>query len=632
MNYLSAENISKSYDEKWLFRNLSFGIGEGERVALVGKNGCGKTTLMGILSGLVSPDGGSVSVNKGIRVGFLGQNPVFEEDKNVYDNIFSVDNPLLATVKEYEKCLEHPEDNDAYHERLQGLMQKMEDLKAWDYEVKIKQIIGKLGIGPMQNRLMSQLSGGQRKRVAMARVLIAEPDLLILDEPTNHLDLETIEWLENIIHERFQTVLIVTHDRYFLDNVANEVVELDNGQLYRYKGNYAYFLEKKAEREYVKDMEVEKARNLMRKELEWMRRQPKARGTKAKYRVDAFYEIQEKASQKRNTDKLDLNLGTSRQGGKVLEVHHISKSYQGQKIIDNFEYVFRKGDRIGIVGKNGIGKTTFLQLLLGKTKPDSGHVQPGQTTIFGHYSQEEAPLAEDKRVIEVVREIAEHIVTSSGETISASKLLEHFLFSPAMQYNFVSKLSGGEKRRLQLLKVLIRNPNFLVLDEPTNDFDIESLNILEEFLMQFNGCLLLVSHDRYFMDRLVEHIFVFEGEGKIKDFPGNYTEYREQLAANNTQLSGKNVEKLEASPKKPPTTQNAQSTTSQKKRTFKEKQEFENIEKELPMLEARKAKLTELLSSGGSHQDLNDWAAEIERLGIEIDAKTLRWLELSESD
>jgi ATP-binding cassette subfamily F protein uup len=631
MNYLSADNISKSYDEKWLFRNLSFGIGQGERVALVGKNGCGKTTLMSVLSGLIEPDGGSVSTHKGISVGFLGQNPVFEEDKTVYDNIFSLDNPMMATVKAYEDCLEHPEDNDAYHTRLQDLMERMEDMKAWDYEVKIKQIIGKLGIGSMQDRLVSNLSGGQRKRVAMARVLISEPDLLIMDEPTNHLDLETIEWLEGIIHERFQTVLIVTHDRYFLDNVANEVVELDGGQIYRYKGNYAYFLEKKAEREHAKDQEIDKAKNLLRKELEWMRRQPKARGTKAKYRIDAFYETQEKASQTRSTDKLELNLTTSRQGGKVLEVNKISKSYADLKIIDNFEYVFRRGDRIGIVGKNGVGKSTFLNMLLGKTEPDTGEIYAGQTTIFGHYSQEEIRLEEDKRVIEVVKEIAEHVVTGDGETISASKLLEHFMFPPAMQYNYVSKLSGGEKRRLQLLKVLIKNPNFLVLDEPTNDFDIESLNILEEFLLNFKGCLLLVSHDRYFMDRLVEHVFVFEGDGKIKDFPGNYTEYREWLKELEEEKSkAPKIQTKKEIVEPAPNTQSPTPNTSKKKLSFKEKHEFESIEKELPLLEVKKKDITEKMNAGGSHKELSDWANEVERISNEIDEKTLRWLELSE--
>ncbi len=627
MNYLSAENISKSYNEKWLFRNISFGIGEGERIALVGKNGCGKTTMMSVLAGLIEPDGGAVSSKKGISIGFLGQNPVFEEDKTVYENIFSVDNPLMATVKAYEHCLAHPEDNDAFNDKLQDLMIRMDELKAWDYEVKIKQIIGKLGIGPMQERIVSNLSGGQRKRVAMARVLIAEPDLLIMDEPTNHLDLETIEWLEGIIHERFQTVLIVTHDRYFLDNVANEVVELDGGNLYRYKGNYAYFLEKKAEREHSKDQEIDKAKNLLRKELEWMRRQPKARGTKAKYRIDAFYETQEIATQKRSTEKLELNLQTSRQGGKVLEVKNINKSYGNQTIIKDFEYVFRKGDRIGVVGKNGVGKSTFLNMLLTKIKPDSGEIHPGQTTIFGYYSQEESPLPDDKRIIEVVKDIAEHVVTGDGTTISASKLLEHFLFPPAMQYTYVSKLSGGEKRRLQLLKVLIRNPNFLVLDEPTNDFDIESLNILEDFLMNFNGCLLLVSHDRYFMDRLVEHIFVFEGEGKIKDFPGNYTEYREWLEEVELEKlkkpSPKPVEKIET---KPVTVQ----PDSRKKLSFKEKQEYEAIEKELPLLEKKKSELTEKLNNGGSHTELSAWAMEIEKLHNEIDEKTMRWMELGE--
>jgi ABC transport system ATP-binding/permease protein len=624
MNLLSADSISKSFSERWLFKDLSFGLSQGERIALVGKNGCGKTTLLNTLAGLLEPDNGLVSYRKGITVGFLGQNPVFDEQKSVYDNIFSENNALMATVKGYEECLANPEDNDAYHDKLQVLMEQMEDLKAWDYEKKIKHIINKLGIGPLQDKAVNQLSGGQRKRVALARVLIEEPQLLIMDEPTNHLDLETIEWLEKLVYDRFQSVLIVTHDRYFLDNVANEIVELDGGQLYRYKGNYAYYLEKKEEREHSKNQEIDKARNLMRKELEWMRRQPKARGTKAKYRIEAFHDLQEKAQQQKSNAKLELSLQTSRQGGKVLEVDKISKQYENQTIVGEFSYVFRKKDRIGVVGRNGVGKSTFLNMLLGNTKPDQGEVIPGQTTVFGYYSQEELKLDEDKRVIEVVKEIADFVTLGDGQTITASQLLTHFLFPPAMQYNMVNKLSGGERRRLQLLRVLIKNPNFLVLDEPTNDFDIESLNVLEEFLLNFEGCLLLVSHDRYFMDRLVDHVFVFEGEGKIKDFPGNYTEYR-NVVDNEPAPEEK---KKEAEPTPQPISPKALPT---KKLSFKEKQELDSIVQEIPKLEQKKIDLVSKMNAGDiNHQELTNISAEIEKLETEIEEKTMRWLELSE--
>jgi ATP-binding cassette subfamily F protein uup len=630
MNLLSADDISKSFGDRWLFKGLSFGISEGERIALVGKNGCGKTTLLSVLASLIPSDSGIVGYRKGITVGFLGQNPIFQENKTVYDNIFSGNNEMVATVKAYEECLAHEENNDAYYAKLQQLMERMEELKAWDYEKKVKHIINKLGIGPLEQKTVNQLSGGQRKRVALARVLIEEPQLLIMDEPTNHLDLETIEWLENVILDRFQSVLIVTHDRYFLDNVANEIVELDDSQLYRYKGNYAYFLEKKAERDHAKNQEIDKARNLMRKELEWMRRQPKARGTKAKYRIEAFEGLQEKASQQKSNAKLELNVSVSRQGGKVLEVKDIAKKYENQVIVKDFTYVFRKKDRIGVVGHNGVGKSTFLNMLLGNVKPDSGEIDPGQTTVFGYYSQEEGRLAEDKRVIEVVKEIADYVVMGDGQTITASQLLTHFLFPPAIQYNFVSKLSGGEKRRLQLLRVLIKNPNFLVLDEPTNDFDIDSLNILEDFLLNFGGCLLLVSHDRYFMDRLVDHVFVFEGNGVIKDFPGNYTEYRvwkeeqeEQEQRKETISKPVEVEAVQV--------QTVSPSPSKKKFSFKEKQEFETLGKEIPSMESLKSSLIAKMNSGKlNHLELTETAAQIEKLEAEVEAKTLRWLELSE--
>jgi ATP-binding cassette subfamily F protein uup len=525
MNFLSAENISKSFGERWLFKNLNFGLSQGQRVALVGVNGSGKTTLLNVLASKLPPDEGSVSVRKEVTIGFLGQNPEFDEELTVQQTIFSGQGEVLDVIREYEVAISHP---DTSSEKMQHVMERMDELQAWDYEVKVKQILSKLGIQNLDQQI-KHLSGGQRKRVAMARVLIEEPSMLILDEPTNHLDLDTIEWLEGLLSTQNTTLLMVTHDRYFLDKVANEIAELDDGQLYTYKGNYSYFVEKKASREEMAVAETEKARNLMRKELDWIRRQPKARGTKAKYRVDAFEELKEKAAKKRAAPQMELSVKTTRQGGKIIEVEKISKSFGDKKVVDSFSYVFKKKDRIGVVGPNGAGKSTFLNMLTGKLQPDSGTIDAGQTTVFGYYTQDELTFKDDQRVIDIVKEIAEVVEMANGEVITASQFLQHFQFPPAQQYTFVSKLSGGEKRRLQLLRVLIKNPNFLILDEPTNDLDIITLNILEDFLLNFGGCMLMVSHDRYFMDRLVDHLFVFEGEGKIRNFPGNYTDYREWL-------------------------------------------------------------------------------------------------------
>ncbi|SFH19962.1 ABC-F family ATP-binding cassette domain-containing protein [Pontibacter chinhatensis] len=627
MNFLSAENISKSFGDRWLFKNLSFGISQGQRVVLVGVNGSGKTTLLNVLAGKLPPDEGSVSVRKEISIGYLGQNPEFDEELTVQQTIFAMQNETLQLIKEYEAAIANPNTGD---EKMQKLMERMDELQAWDFEVKVKQILSKLGITNLDAKV-KHLSGGQRKRVAMARVLIEEPDMLILDEPTNHLDLDTIEWLEGMLSTQNTTLLMVTHDRYFLDKVANEIAELENGEIYTYKGNYSYFLEKKAEREQSAAAETEKARNLMRKELDWIRRQPKARGTKAKYRVDAFEELKEKAAKKTAGPQLELSVKTTRQGGKIIEVEHISKSFGEKKIVDDFSYVFKKKDRIGVVGPNGAGKSTFLNMLTGKLQPDSGIIEAGQTTVFGYYTQDELEYKEDQRVIDIVKEIAEVVEMANGEVITASQFLQHFQFAPPQQYTFVSKLSGGEKRRLQLLRVLIKNPNFLILDEPTNDLDIITLNILEDFLLNFGGCLIIVSHDRYFMDRLVEHLFVFEGEGKIRNFAGNYSDYREWQKEQEKQDKLQQDEAKAATPA-PVAEKKPEQPNNKRKATYNEKKEYEQLEKEIARLETRKAEIIDTMNNGGvtDHEALHALAAELESINEQLEEKEFRWLELAE--
>jgi ABC transport system ATP-binding/permease protein len=503
------------------------------------------------------------------------------------------------------------------------VLEKMETLKAWDYDAKVQEVISRLGV-PDIDKKFGELSGGQKKRIFLAQLLLQEPDLIIMDEPTNHLDLSAIEWLENYLSGQNITLIMVTHDRYFLDNVASEIIEIDRGQLFRYKGNYAYFLEKKSEREEMLKTEVTKARNLLKKELEWMRKQPRARGTKAKYRIEAFYELKEKASQDLKKDRLELDIREARQGGKILEVEKIHKSYGGQKIVDNFSYVFKKNDRIGVVGKNGIGKSTFLDMLTGKVKPDKGEIMPGLTTKFGYFTQESITLNPNNRLIEEVKSIAEFITLSDGSQVSASKFLDTFLFPPEKQYNYVNKLSGGEKKRLQLLKLLVTNPNFLILDEPTNDFDIDTLNVLEDFLEKFSGCLLLVSHDRYFMDHLVDQLFIFEGDGMIRQFNGNYTDYRDWVEDEEARaLKPTSIPAVETKPKN--------SGGEKRKASFKEKQEYEKLELEIAQLEKKKTELSGLLNSGTTdHSQLQQWSREIQQITGQVDEKTLRWLELAE--
>ncbi|WP_017733130.1 ABC-F family ATP-binding cassette domain-containing protein [Nafulsella turpanensis] len=628
MNHLSVENLSKSYNEKELFSGITFGINQGQKVALVGHNGCGKSTLLRIITGHETSDSGQVVFANDLRVAYLHQNPQFREGDTVKEAVFDRQNPLLALVSDYEYYLHKSETDPAAAEKLQELLPAMEEQNAWDYESQVTQILGKLGVYDLEQRV-DKMSGGQKKRVAMAKTLIEKPDFLILDEPTNHLDLETIEWLEDYLAKAQLTLLMVTHDRYFLERVTNEIIEIDGGKLYKYKGNYSYFLEKKAEREQMQATEVDKARNLMKKELEWVRRQPKARGTKAKYRMDAFEDIKDKASQKLGRSQMELDVKTSRVGGKILEVKKISKSYGNKTLFKDFSYTFKKGDRIGVVGKNGMGKSTFLNILTGAIPPDSGEVDKGTTIVFGYYSQEEAVFNPEHRVIDVVKEVAEVVQTGSGKELTASQLLNYFQFPPAVQYTPVKKLSGGERRRLQLLRVLIKSPNFLILDEPTNDLDITTLNILEEYLESFGGSLIIVSHDRYFMDRLVDHLFVLEGNETIRDFPGNYTDYRETIAEEAAEEKEK--EQAAQTKKEQPAPKPAPTKTEKRKLTFKEQKEFEQLEKEIASLDQKRKKLIEQLNSGsGNHEELTTLSKEIEEIGEQIDEKEMRWLELSE--
>jgi ATP-binding cassette subfamily F protein uup len=622
LNYLSAESVAKTFNDRWLFKDVTLGISQGEKFAFVGNNGVGKSTLLKILTGEIQPDGGKVSIRQGIRLGYLTQQPTVDEKLTVKDVLFSDSNEIARVVKEYEDCIHHP---DTTPERMQAVLERMEELKAWDYEAKVHEVIEKLGV-PDFDKKFGELSGGQKKRIFLAQLLLQEPDLIIMDEPTNHLDLSAIEWLENYLSGANITLIMVTHDRYFLDNVATEIIELDRGQLYRYKGNYAYYLEKKDQREEILKAEVSKAKNLLKKELDWMRRQPKARGTKAKYRIEAFYDLQEKASQDLRKEKLELDIKEARQGGKILEVEHITKKYGALPIVNDFSYVFKKNDRIGVVGKNGVGKSTFLDMLTGKLKPDSGEINPGVTTKYGYFTQESITLNPNNRLIEEVKSIAEFITLSDGSQVSASKFLDSFLFPPDKQYNYINKLSGGEKKRLQLLKLLVTNPNFLILDEPTNDFDIDTLNVLEDFLDKFSGCLLLVSHDRYFMDHLVNQLFVFEGDGNIRLFNGNYSDYRDWV---------EEQEAIGASPKvsKPAVKEEAPVVvaTEKRKASFKEKQEYEKLQGEIEVLEKQKEELSALINSGSTdHKQLQEWGQKMQKLTDDIDTKTLRWLELAE--
>ncbi len=630
MNLLSADAVGLSIADRWLFRNLTFGLNQGQRVALVGANGTGKTSLLNVLAGALPPDEGQVSARRGARIGYLGQNPQLDNTQTIRELLFGTGNAALTAIRDYEEALE----NGADDATIQRLSELIDELGAWETEVRVHQILSRLGVGQLE-RVVGTLSGGQRKRVALAQVLIDEPDVLLLDEPTNHLDLATIEWLENILATQATTLLMVTHDRYFLDRVATEVAELQNGELFTYKGNYAVYVEQKAMREEQQATEVEKARNLYRKELDWMRRQPQARGTKQKARIDSFYVTEKKAKTQLGTQGLELSVKTTRQGNKILEADHLRKTYAGgaQPVVADFSYVFRRGERLGIVGPNGAGKTSLLNMLTSRMAPDSGTLEVGQTTVFGYYTQHELTYSDDQRVLDVVKEIAEVITMADGSVITAAQLLTLFQFAPARQYTFVSKLSGGEKRRLQLLRVLMANPNFLVLDEPTNDLDIPTLNVLEDFLINFPGCLLIVSHDRYFMDRLVEQLLVFEGDGQIRSFPGNYTDFREaeKDAAREASVPKETTKHvLAAAPVVMAAP--APATPAKRRATFAEKKEYEGLESEIAQLEGRKAKLEAELTGGTitDHTRLHALGADIQTLTDQISAKEARWLELSE--
>lgn len=628
MNYLRAENLSKRYGERLLFENITISVEKGERIALVARNGTGKTNLLNILAGLDEPDSGEVIRSKDIVCTYLPQDPLLPGELTIWEALFNSNDSLLAVVAGYEKAIEasqHGESEETLR-NLQHWMEEMDRLNAWDYEARVKQILTKLSINQYDQKVET-LSGGQKKRLALARILIQNPDMIIMDEPTNHLDVDMIEWLEGYLKGSDMTLLLVTHDRYFLDGVCTEIIELDRGKLFTYRGNYSYFLEKKADREMRDEREIEKAKNLMRKELEWMRRQPKARGTKSKARIDAFYDLKDKASQKVRDEKVELNVKMQRLGGKILELHHVQKAFGDKKIVDDFSYLLKPGERIGVVGRNGVGKTTFLNMLMALEQPDKGHISTGDTIIYGYYSQSGLKLKEDKRVLEVVKDIAEYIELGRGEKLTATQLCKRFLFDDKMQHTYVSKLSGGEKRRLFLLTVLMKNPNFLILDEPTNDLDIETLNVLEEFLESFKGCLIVVTHDRYFMDKVVDHLWIFEGEGVIRDFNGNYQDYLDEAAEKKAGLKQEKVtpvaEPVEVKTEKP--------VPAKRKLSYNEQRELELLGKELPELETKKQKLEEQLLSGSSnHEDLMQWTKEIQELGDLIDEKSMRWLELSE--
>jgi ATP-binding cassette subfamily F protein uup len=635
VNYLSVESVSKSYGAKKLFDKISFGLNQGQRIALIAKNGAGKSTLLKIIMGKEIPDEGTVTFRKDITVTYLNQNPVFDEKDTVVEAIYKTSNPALNAVREYEFALEdfEKEMTDKNSERLERATEMMNELDAWQMDSKVKEVLQRLKIAFLDKEI-GVLSGGQKKRVALAKVLIDEPQLLILDEPTNHLDVEMIEWLENYLINKDLTLLLVTHDRYFLDSVCTEIIEIDNTKLYNYKGNFQYYIEKKAERESIEGAEIDKAKNLYRRELEWVRKMPKARGTKAKYRVDQFQVTKDKAFSAAKDEKLELGVKMNRLGGKILEVIKIGKAFGETKIINDFSYIFKKGEKIGVVGKNGVGKSTFLNMIMELDKPDSGKITTGETIIYGYYSQEGMIVNEDKRVIEVVKDIAEYIPLADGSKLSASGLLTKFLFPPDVQYSLVSKLSGGEKRRLFLMTILIKNPNFLILDEPTNDLDIVTLSVLEDFLASFQGCVLIVTHDRYFMDKLVDHLFVFEGNGVVRDFTGNYTEYRDRKDQEDKAIaSGQMIvtEKKEPEQIVFSGTKSSELSSGKRKPTFKEKFEYEQLEKEMADLENEKKSLSEKMNSGiTDHEEIMKCSERIAKIISLLDEKGMRWLELAE--
>ena len=624
VSYLQVDKLTKSFGDKLLFEDVTFGVAQGQKIGLIAKNGAGKTTLLNIIAGKEDYDAGEVTFRKDLRVGYLEQSPTYPEDLTVLQACFYSTNETVRLIAAYEEAMAHPD-----HAGLDDLLSRMDSLKAWDYEQKAKRILGRLNIHDFDQRIGS-LSGGQLKRVALANVLITEPELIILDEPTNHLDLEMTEWLEDYLSRANISILMVTHDRYFLDRVCGEIIEIDNRRVYSYKGNYAYYLEKRQERVEAMNAEVERARNLLRKELDWMRRQPQARGTKSQYRIDAFYELEKKARQPRELGPMNLDMKASYIGSKIFEASHVSKRFGDIKITEDFNYIFARYEKMGIVGNNGTGKSTFIKMLMGEVEPDSGSFDVGETVRFGYYSQEGLRFDERMTVIDVVQAIAEYVDLGNGQRLGVSQFLSYFLFTPDKQHNYVYKLSGGEKRRLYLCTVLMRSPNFLVLDEPTNDLDIVTLNVLEEYLRNFKGCLIVVSHDRYFMDKVVDHLLVFKGNADIKEFPGNYSQYREWKQAR--EIEEREAAASRTSRNAAPEKRNARSDNEPKKKlTFKERKEFEALETEIAALEAEKAELEAAMSSGTlSPDDLLAKSRRIAQVIEEIDEKTMRWLELSE--
>jgi ATP-binding cassette subfamily F protein uup len=640
MNLLSVNQLSKSFGDKKLFQNINFGINYGDKVALIAKNGSGKSTLFKILQGIEIPDSGDIAFRKELRISFLSQEPNLDDNHTIEQAIYAGDSEMVKTAIDYNHLVEshYANPTEKTEKQLDILTNKMNDLEAWNVETQIMLVCANLGLNDLTQKV-STLSGGQKKRLALAQVILNEPDLLIMDEPTNHLDVTVIEWLEEYLRSYKKSILLVTHDRYFLDEVCDRIIEIDDHQLFEYKGKFDYYMEKKAERMMMQASELEKAKNLYRRELEWVRKQPRARTVKSKSRVDAFAGVEAKARKKSVDKKIELSVKVERIGSKIIEVHNLKKAFGDKKILEPFTYTFIKGEKIGIVGPNGIGKSTFINMLQGIEPPDSGKVTVGDTIVFGYYSQKGIQVADDKRVIEVVKDIAEFIPLANGTSLSASGLLTRFNFAPEVQYGHVSKLSGGEKRRLYLLTVLVRNPNFLILDEPTNDLDIITLQTLEQFLLDFQGCVLIVSHDRYFLDRLVDHVFAFEGNGVVKDFPGNYSEYRqwkydsedeaEELAK---EQKLKEIISANDSVVEQPVKQVAETIVSEKKKlSYKEQKELESLDVELPQLETKKLEIETLLASGISDvKEIEKLSKQFTFISSQIDEKTMRWLELQD--
>ena len=617
MNYLSVQDLGKSYGIQTLFKGLNFGVDQGQKVALVARNGTGKTTILRALAGVEPADTGEIVYRKGIQVAFLKQESDFGNAKTVFEAIYESENPILLAIRAYEAALLNPDDTNVF----QKAFDQMDRMEAWDYEVKVKTILSKLKLDDLKQEV-SILSGGQRKRLSLAKILIDQPDFLILDEPTNHLDLEMIEWLQEYLSKEQITLFIVTHDRYFLDAICNEILELEEGELFRYKGNYTYYLEKKQERQAILQTNIDKAKNLYSKELEWMRRQPKARGTKSKARIESFYVVEKSAKKRIKNDKVQLEVQMTRLGSKILELHKVSKAYGDLKILDQFTYTFKKRDRVGIVGKNGVGKTTVLNMLTGTESIDAGKIVLGDTVVIGYYTQKGMKMDEGKRVIEIVRDIAEYIPLVGGRKMTAAQLLERFLFSKDAQWKHVSVLSGGEKKRLYLLTILMKNPNFLILDEPTNDLDLITLKVLEDFLDDFEGCMITVSHDRYFMDRLVDHLFIFEGEGQVKDFPGNYTDYRANVSTDGKLKQTKSKDKVVVKNKV---------AEEKRKLTYNEKKEYDTIESVIDALEQEKTTIgVQFNDPDLNPEKIKELGKRIKEIDDEIAEKTDRWMELAE--